>query len=588
MTVPSVTATASSRCRSGGRRSVCSSLVGWVLATSLAGCVGHVAGDSGAPSIVSSTAGTGPTGMIDPSATPGVPPTPEQVCASGATARLGLRALSEGEANEVVRAALDPTLAFAPGALGGNQALGGKFANARDRLTMDDAGFGKAFDEALVLGDKVFTLLKGQGNCLTQSPVDAACAAEQITHFARSLWRGNVADAAVQPLIDKYTSVTLAADTHEAMVQVFSALLLSPEFIYRFEFGNGAVAGRAGLTPRELAEGLAFFLTGRPPSEELLRAADGGQLDAPGGFDAQVDALLEHPMVQEQFATVFSQVFAYRNSRSKGNDATALTPAVAQQMVDETDSYLKNAYRQNWSIAQLLTDQHSDIPDQLAAYYDGVPFTAAAASAPANHEFAREKRYGLLTQGSMLLALSDPNKVAIVHRGRVLREKVLCRDVPKPPPGAANLLPAPLPDQTERERLVVHVQNPVCAACHNYMDGIGQALDSFGSDGRYRDQTPTNDGKSSRPTDSSGTLQGVSSGTVNFANTGEFFNWLAGSDDAGSCMASTFVEFAQGANLLPAGDCGAASAFLKAAPGMGVKDLIKHIVKDKVFRERVE
>jgi len=497
-----------------------------------------------------------------------------------------MRPLSEAEANQVLHAVFDPTLSFAPGSLGGNQPLGGKFANARLRMPMDDAQFGKALDDALTISGRIFAILESQSNCLTRTPADPACVAAQVGHFARVLWRGNVAEAALQPMIQKYTTTAEVADAREAVVQIFTAMLLAPEFLYRFEFGRTATQGTLELAPLELAENLAFFLTGRPPTDALLKVAEAGQLSEVQVFDAELEALLESPLAGAQFASVIAQLLEYRNAKTKGNPNGPFTPEIARQMVDETDAYLRAAYSQNWSIAQILSEPRSEVTEELVAYYGGLPQVGTFAAGASLHEFAPGKRFGLLTQGSVLAGLADPNKIAIVHRGKVLRERVLCRGVPPLPASAQNLLPPPLPDQTERERILVHGESPACHQCHRYMDGIGYALDAFSNDGRFRDQVPTNDGLSHKPALTSGRLEGVSSGSVDFANTTEFFTWLATSDDAASCLTSSFVEYAQGANTLPAGECGDASAYLKAAPSVGVKDLVRRIAKDKLFRLR--
>ncbi len=506
-------------------------------------------------------------------------------CGSSAVS-LGMRALSENEANEVLHATFGPSIAFSSGSLGGNQTLGGKFANSRSRMPFDDAQFGKILDDALGLGSRIFSWLRTDNNCLTQTPADSGCSAEQLKKFARLLWRGNVAAESVQPIVESFTRTAGAWGAEEAVVQAFTALLVSPEFLYRFEFGRGTASGGFELAPLELAESLSFFVTGQPPTDALIQAAESGTLSDPAAFESQLSRLLDSPEAAAQFGSIIAQILEYRTTATRGNPNAALTPDLAQAMVTETDAYLTEAYAQNWSIAQMLSSKASPATSELAAYYGGGTLVNGTGSA--HYQFPSDQRFGLLTQGSVLVGLSDPNKIAIVHRGRVLRDRVLCRGVPPPPPGVQNALPPPVPDQTERERVILHGQSPTCNQCHRYLDGIGFALDAFAGDGRYRAQVPTNDGLSSKPLSTSGTLEGVSVGSVTFADTAEFFGWLSSSDDAASCLTSSFVEYAQGANALPAGDCNDASAFLAAAPTLGAKDLLRRIARDKFFRTRAE
>jgi hypothetical protein len=63
-----------------------------------------------------------------------------------------------------------------------------------------------------------------------------------------------------------------------------------------------------------------------------------------------------------------------------------------------------------------------------------------------------------------------------------------------PPPPPANVPPLEETGQegadgrilSGRERLAIHRASPVCAACHQYMDPIGVALENFDVDGTYR------------------------------------------------------------------------------------------------------
>ena len=61
---------------------------------------------------------------------------------------------------------------------------------------------------------------------------------------------------------------------------------------------------------------------------------------------------------------------------------------------------------------------------------------------------------------------------------------------PPPPPGVPDLDETESADGsrvlTTRERMVKHRSNPVCNACHQFMDPIGLALDNFDVTGRWR------------------------------------------------------------------------------------------------------
>ena len=75
-------------------------------------------------------------------------------------------------------------------------------------------------------------------------------------------------------------------------------------------------------------------------------------------------------------------------------------------------------------------------------------------------------------------------------RGVFVRERILCQDIPPPPPNVDVNLAEPAPGaeaQTTRERLAEHRENPVCAGCHAFFDPIGLSFEHYDGIGAYRD-----------------------------------------------------------------------------------------------------
>lgn len=70
------------------------------------------------------------------------------------------------------------------------------------------------------------------------------------------------------------------AGRREGVEALLTAVMLSPEFIYRMELGLGKQLpdGRRMLSPDEIAYAVAFALTDSPPDDELMRAVAEGRL----------------------------------------------------------------------------------------------------------------------------------------------------------------------------------------------------------------------------------------------------------------------------------------------------------------------
>src|SRR4029077_17902872 len=99
-------------------------------------------------------------------------------------------------------------------------------------------------------------------------------------------------------------------------------------------------------------------------------------------------------------------------------------------------------------------------------------------------------RGGFLTQAAVLKVTAHGTVTSPVTRGAWVQRKIIGQP-PDPPPGD---VPAIEPDvrgtTTIRELLAQHRSNASCAACHNKIDPLGFALESFdvigGRQTRYR------------------------------------------------------------------------------------------------------
>lgn len=114
------------------------------------------------------------------------------------------------------------------------------------------------------------------------------------------------------------------------------------------------------------------------------------------------------------------------------------------------------------------------------------------------------ERRGLLSRAGILATYAKPIDTSPTTRGLFVRQRLLCDEVPAPPPGVATDLPPIGGDvKTNRQRVAQHVQDPVCAGCHQFIDPLGLPLEHFDGIGAYRE---THDGT---PLDVTGDLDGV-------------------------------------------------------------------------------
>jgi len=125
-----------------------------------------------------------------------------------------------------------------------------------------------------------------------------------------------------------------------------------------------------------------------------------------------------------------------------------------------------------------------------------------------------------------------------VKRGKAIYTKLMCGDLPPPPPN----VPAPKPASqggTTRQRFTEHDQNPCATACHTLMDPIGYAFEHYDGIGRYRTMD------NGQAVDSTGMLN-IDGGSKSFADAVELSKILATSDTVRGCFAKQWFRFAVG------------------------------------------
>src|SRR5215207_3971215 len=107
------------------------------------------------------------------------------------------------------------------------------------------------------------------------------------------------------------------------------------------------------------------------------------------------------------------------------------------------------------------------------SFLDGPLFELYGVTQPAGHDPTMPvdldpmQRAGLLTQASVLARHAHADQSSPVHRGKLVRENILCTPLAPPPPEVDVIPPALDPNATTRERFDQHRSDPSCAACHN-------------------------------------------------------------------------------------------------------------------------
>jgi hypothetical protein len=93
--------------------------------------------------------------------------------------------------------------------------------------------------------------------------------------------------------------------------------------------------------------------------------------------------------------------------------------------------------------------------------------------------------------GKVLIGTSQPTRTSPVHRGKWVLETILGTPPPPPPPEVDNVLkeePDGKKKLTVPQLMARHRDNPSCVACHQMIDPLGLAFESFDPTGKWRDK----------------------------------------------------------------------------------------------------
>jgi hypothetical protein len=314
------------------------------------------------------------------------------------------------------------------------------------------------------------------------------CARLAVENLARRAYRRPASPEELAPLMKLTALAQEHGDPVEEGVRLsLQAMLMSPNFLFRIERDPPGRAGAYRLNDFELASRLSYFLWSSMPDEELLRAAERGELQRPGVLEAQVRRMLgdaKSAALADNFA---SQWLNLRLLDRKKPDAERF-PTVDDELLDamrrETLLFVGELIREDRSILDVIDGRYTYLNGPLARHY-GIP--GIDGEGMQRVAVQSDERGGIVTQGAILTLSSYATRTSPVLRGKWVLDNLLGTRLPPPPAEVPPLEEANLGTAASlRQRLEQHRANAACAACHNQMDPLGFSLENYDASGRWR------------------------------------------------------------------------------------------------------
>ena len=317
-----------------------------------------------------------------------------------------------------------------------------------------------------------------------------ARAREILGRLARRAYRRPVTESDVAKLMEFYRRTKLEQGFEGGIESALSALLVSPEFLFRIERDpkTPTAGGVHRLDDIALASRLSFFLWSSIPDDALLASAERGDLHKPVELERQTRRMLADPRAENLVVNFGEQWLHLRNLESITPDLRLFPDFddnLRQAFRRETELHLEALLREDRSILDLLRTDHTYLNERLAKHY-GIPNVQGSQFRKV--ALGRDSvRGGLLRQGGILTVTSYATRTSPVLRGKWVLENILGTPPPPPPQNVPDLKENTLAaNLSVRERLSEHRANAQCAACHRLIDPPGFALENFDAVGRWR------------------------------------------------------------------------------------------------------
>ncbi len=331
------------------------------------------------------------------------------------------------------------------------------------------------------------------------------CAKRILATLMRRAYRRPVTDADVQAPLKFYKNARAEQGFEAGIEMALSAVLVSPEFLFRVEQDPAGLAPNAAyrIGDLELASRLSFFLWSSIPDDELLETAVRGKLKIPEVLEQQARRMLADDRSRALVNNFAEQWLYLRNLASMTPDMRQFPDFddnLRQAFRKETELFFESIMREDRSVLDLIRAKYTFVNERLAKHY-GIPNVYG--SRFRRIDFGKDSvRGGLLRQGSILTVTSYATRTSPVIRGKWILDNILGVPPPPPPPlvpalkdnaGSGKTLPM-------RERMAEHRKNPACSGCHQLMDPVGFSLENYDAVGRWRTL------EDARPIDVSGAL----------------------------------------------------------------------------------
>lgn len=334
--------------------------------------------------------------------------------------------------------------------------------------------------------------LERYSGCKTLARED--CVPEYIRRFGLHAFRRPLSAHEVARFHGFYQSrraEKVAAE--DALRSVVAAILLSPQFSYRFDATTDydsvgwADLPADGVANYALASRLSYLLWQSMPDERLFTLAAKGQLRRKAVVEQEVRRMLADPRAADAFSVFVGSWFDLERVLVEPKSSTVFsfwTPESNRSALRESQRFAKLVFQSPQpTFSELLLSNRAVVDDRSAAIYGLQPSGTVRTV-----ELDPKQRGGLLTRAAFLAGRSH-DTASPPLRGSLVLRRLFCQSAVAPPMNvntAATRASASAAPSTNRMRFERVIRDGrYCVGCHAQMDPLGYAFEHYDAAGGY-------------------------------------------------------------------------------------------------------
>lgn len=435
------------------------------------------------------------------------------------------------------------------------------------------------------VGDQVMASVDDIAPCAAGGN-DSECAAAFLDDFGPRVFRRPLRDEERALLLGAFNGGAEDGGYADGVGRMVTVALQMPAFLYLIEEGVQTDGDVIELSDYEIATRLSMLLWDTLPDDELRDLAAAGELGDADQIEVQARRLMADPRSAPALTRFAREWLGVRQLRINDKD-TVEFPNYDESLIASMDEQFERFVTASFSsddasLSRLLTSNEVEVDANLAPLYG-----LAGAEGWRTESLDPQRRAGILGLPAFLAAHASNLETSSIHRGLEIRTRILCQDIPAPPPGAeaqgADILPQ---DSTEAERTQALIDNAECGTCHRLMNPLGMAFEHYDALGAWRETYA--DGEA---IDTEWELIGAPAGIddATFDGAADLTDLLAGTQPVAECFTRNWMHHSYGVEPGDGevGQCALddmTAAFIES--GESLPELIVHMTRSDAFRYR--